>query len=74
LIENVKLAGQSAETKSAYSVTEAATFCGVSESFLNKARLAEKGPRFCRPAGCRRIVYRREDLERWLAGGTANDK
>lgn len=60
--------------KSALSVTEAAAYCGVSESYLNKARLSQRGPRFCRPPGCRRIVYRREDLERWLADGAANDE
>lgn len=73
----VKTASQSiepAEPKTTLSVPEAAAYCGVSESFLNKARLTGKGPRFCRPPGCRRVVYRRKDLETWLTGGVANDE
>lgn len=46
-------------------VSEAARWAKVSESFLNKARLDGSGPRFLRLG--RAIRYRLEDLESWAA-------
>ena len=45
-------------------VSEAARWAKVSESYLNKARLSGTGPKFCRLAG-KAIRYRQEDLEAW---------
>lgn len=45
---------------------EAATYCGVSRSFLAKRRLYGDGPKYIK-VGRRKVVYRREDLDAWLA-------
>lgn len=50
-------------------VSEAARWAKVSESFLNKARLTGDGPRFVRLG--RAIRYRQSDLEAWAQGGEA---
>lgn len=46
-------------------VSDAARWAKVSESFLNKARLTGNGPRYLRLG--RAIRYRLEDLEAWAA-------
>ena len=46
-------------------VTEAATFLGLSASFLNKLRCSGGGPAF-RKIG-RAVLYDPADLENWLA-------
>lgn len=48
-------------------VSEAARWAKVSESYLNKARLTGSGPRFVRLG--RSIRYRPADLEAWVEGG-----
>ena len=45
--------------------TEAAHCLGLSQSTLAKLRLTGNGPAYCKLG--RRVVYRREDLEAWLA-------
>lgn len=50
-------------------VSEAARWAKVSESYLNKARLTGGGPRFVRLG--RSIRYRVSDLEAWAQGGAA---
>lgn len=47
-------------------VSEAARWAKVSESYLNKARLTGDGPRFIRLG--RAIRYREADLEAWAQG------
>jgi len=57
--------------KQALSTSEAAQFCGVSESFLRQSRMtcpgARKlnGPEFTK-IGSKKVVYLREHLLRWL--------
>jgi len=51
-------------------VSEAARWAKVSESFLNKARLTGTGPRFIRLG--RAIRYRLEELEAWAQGASAD--
>lgn len=53
-------------------VSEAARWAKVSESFLNKARLTGDGPSFVRLG--RAVRYRPEDLEAWAAGSAAAPK
>jgi hypothetical protein len=50
-------------------VSEAARWAKVSESFLNKARLTGDGPRYVRLG--RAIRYRQEDLESWAQQSAA---
>lgn len=45
---------------------EAATYLRVSKSYLDKLRVYGGGPRFLRP-GKRKILYRKSDLNAWLA-------
>lgn len=52
-----------------FTVSEAARWAKVSESFLNKARLTGGGPKFVRLG--RSIRYRLEDLESWAKAGAA---
>jgi predicted DNA-binding transcriptional regulator AlpA len=49
----------------------AAKFVGLAESTLAKLRLNGNGPIYCKLG--RRVVYRPEDLERWLESRTARD-
>jgi predicted DNA-binding transcriptional regulator AlpA len=49
-----------------FTVSEAARWAKVSESYLNKARLTGEGPRFVRLG--RAVRYRQEDLEAWAQG------
>lgn len=51
---------------------QAATYCGLSASFFNKARLEGRGPPYCRPPGCRRVLYARVALDAWMASGMCN--
>ncbi|RYH08829.1 helix-turn-helix domain-containing protein [Tropicimonas sp. IMCC6043] len=47
---------------------EAAAYLGVSQSQLAKLRMESnrhKGPAFAKVAGC--VVYRRADLDAWIA-------
>jgi predicted DNA-binding transcriptional regulator AlpA len=46
-------------------VQQAAEYCGLSKSFLNKARCYGGGPAFMRLG--RSIVYSSADLDSWLA-------
>jgi predicted DNA-binding transcriptional regulator AlpA len=50
-------------------VKEAAARTGLSVSTLNKIRMRFDGPRFIR-IGRRRVAYRPEDLDAWLASNT----
>jgi hypothetical protein len=43
---------------------DAATYCGVSTSFLNKLRCVGGGPIFIKMG--RRVVYSTDDLDDWL--------
>ena len=45
---------------------EAATYLRVSKSYLDKLRVYGGGPRFLR-LGKRKVLYRRSDLDAWLA-------
>ena len=45
---------------------EAAAYLRVSKSYLDKLRVYGGGPRFLRP-GKRKILYRKSDLNAWLA-------
>lgn len=56
-------------TSELLTVSEAARWAKVSESFLNKARLTGGGPRFVRLG--RSIRYRLEDLEAWASATAA---
>jgi hypothetical protein len=47
------------------SVEEAASYCGVSTSYLNKMRCVGGGPAFLKLG--RRVVYSTDDLDRWLS-------
>lgn len=47
----------------------AAAFLRLSASWLTKARLRGDGPRYIRHDQVRRVLYRRSDLENWLAEG-----
>lgn len=53
-----------------FTVSEAARWAKVSESFLNKARLTGGGPKYVRLG--RAIRYRVEDLEAWARAGAAD--
>ena len=48
-----------------YSVSEAASVLGVSESWLNKKRLSGGGPAFLKFG--RRVLYDPYDLDTWAA-------
>ena len=57
--------------KRAFTTSEAASYCGISESLLRQARMT--GPKKRRleapqstKLGGRKIVYLREDLDAWL--------
>lgn len=52
-------------------VSEAARWAKVSESYLNKARLTGAGPKFVRLG--RVVRYRLPDLEAWANAGAATD-
>ena len=56
-------------TSELLTVSEAARWAKVSESFLNKARLTGDGPRYVRLG--RAIRYRQEDLEGWAQQSAA---
>ncbi len=44
---------------------DAAKYCGLSASFLHKARVSGTGPRFSKIG--RRVLYDTGDLDSWLA-------
>jgi predicted DNA-binding transcriptional regulator AlpA len=46
-----------------YSTPEAASYCGLSRSFLNKLRCTGGGPRYVKLG--RRVVYTKPDLDSW---------
>jgi predicted DNA-binding transcriptional regulator AlpA len=50
---------------------EAAKLVGLSESTLAKLRLNGNGPPYCKLG--RRVVYRQDDLDRWLRSRTTTD-
>lgn len=55
-------------------VRQAAEYCGLSKSFLDKARIYGGGPAFMRLG--RSIIYNSADLDTWLASQkyvSAND-
>jgi excisionase family DNA binding protein len=47
-------------------VAEAADYCGISKSSLDKMRVYGGGPVFIKVG--KRVVYDRADLDAWLAG------
>lgn len=47
---------------------EAAAYCAVSESLLEKRRLTGEKPRFIKLSG-RLVIYDRDDLDSWLNEG-----
>lgn len=47
---------------------EAAYYINLSESYLAKLRMYEKGPRFLR-IGARAIRYSKADLDLWMTSG-----
>jgi excisionase family DNA binding protein len=52
-------------------VVEAAAYCRVSKSFLDKARVYGNGPPYVRLGG-RKILYRMSDLDAWMAARVFN--
>jgi predicted DNA-binding transcriptional regulator AlpA len=52
-------------------VVEAAAYCRVSKSFLDKARVYGDGPPYVRLGG-RKILYRVSDLDAWMAARVFN--
>lgn len=48
-----------------FSVREAASYLGVSKSFLDKSRITGTGPQFLKLA--KRVVYDVNDLESWAS-------
>jgi hypothetical protein len=59
--------GEPATVSARLSVPEAATYCGVSVSYLNKLRCIGGGPVYI--ARGRRVIYDTRDLDTWLASG-----
>ena len=60
------------ETNGNLRPNDAARYLGVSVSMLNKLRmkrLRHQGPKFAKVCGC--VVYRRADLDAWLAANIA---
>ena len=49
-----------------FTVVEAAAYCRVSKSFLDKARVYGGGPPFIRLGG-RKILYRKSVLDAWIS-------
>ena len=47
----------------------AAALCGTTASTLTKRRLSGQEPRYFRPAGLRRVLYRLGDLRAWIEAG-----
>ena len=45
---------------------EAAAYIGVSRSWLAKARITGRGPRYVK-IDTKTVVYRKQDLDAWLA-------
>lgn len=52
-------------TKGGYSTPDAAAYLNLSVSTLEVWRCLGKGPRYCKIG--RRVIYRREDLDAFLA-------
>ncbi|WP_375481222.1 helix-turn-helix transcriptional regulator [uncultured Jatrophihabitans sp.] len=54
---------------------QTATHCGVSVAALKKWREHEKGPRWYRPPGTRRVLYDADEVRAWIAQypGTGNE-
>lgn len=50
-------------------VQQAAEYCGLSKSFLDKARIYGGGPSFFRLG--RSVIYSTDDLDAWLAANRA---
>ena len=59
-------AGKTAFANRKISVGEAATYLGISKSFLDKKRLDGSGPIYMKIG--RRVTYDLSDLEIWVAG------
>jgi excisionase family DNA binding protein len=55
----------SAAVPSRLRTTEAASYLGVSESYLNKLRVYGGGPEFLKMG--KRVSYDRTDLDSWMA-------
>jgi len=53
------------QTRRVFRTPEAAAYCGLSPSTLEKRRLTGNGPRFIRLGG-RSVGYRLDDLDRWI--------
>lgn len=56
------------QTKGGYNTLDAATYLNLSPGTLEVWRSLGKGPRYCKVG--RRVVYRREDLDSFLASRT----
>jgi len=59
------------KTKRAYTTSEAAHYCGISESLLRQSRMTSSSARDLdaptpTKIGCRKVVYLLEDLDAWL--------
>jgi excisionase family DNA binding protein len=52
-----------------FDTKDAAALLGVSASTLNKLRLSGKGPAYYKPEGLRRVLYKKDELIRWLEAG-----
>ena len=55
------------QARKVFRTPEAAEYCGLSPSTLEKRRLTGNGPRFIRLGG-RAVGYRIDDLDRWIDG------
>ena len=56
---------RSSSVERKFSVREAASYLGVSKSFLDKSRTTGTGPQFLKLA--KRVVYDVNDLESWAS-------
>jgi hypothetical protein len=54
-----------------FNTQEAAGFCHLSPKSLMQMRKDGRGPKFLRPAGTLKFLYRKSDLVAWLEGKPA---
>jgi hypothetical protein len=58
----------SAESTDLMTTAEAAEYLRLSYNYMEKLRLAKQGPQYLQPTPRGRVLYRRQDLDGWLAG------
>lgn len=50
----------------------AANHCGITEKALREAHCQGRGPKFFRPGGRDRVLFRTEDLDAWMVARDSN--